>query len=105
MAILDGADSWNCFRKITFPLMLPVIGVVVILTILGTMQGFVLILGLVGGEFAGYTSVPVLRILAAMRDYLRFGYACAEGVSLGLILVAISFMQYKLLKRFRKIIA
>ncbi|MCM8786505.1 MAG: sugar ABC transporter permease [Candidatus Omnitrophica bacterium] len=104
-AILDGASSLKCFRKITLPLMLPVIALVSILTILGTMQGFVLILGLVGGEFAGYASVPVLRILAAMRDYLRFGYACAQGVSLGLILVIVSFIQYKLLKKFRKIIA
>jgi ABC-type sugar transport system permease subunit len=66
------------------------------------MQAFALILGLVGGEFAGHTSVPVLRILAVMRDSSRFGYACAQGISFGVILVVISFIQYRLSKRYRQ---
>jgi ABC-type sugar transport system permease subunit len=78
--------------------MMPVIILVSILTILGTMQAFVLIIGLVGGEFAGHTSVPVLRILAVMRDSSRFGYACAQGISFGVILVIISFIQYRFSK-------
>jgi ABC-type sugar transport system permease subunit len=102
-ARLDGASGWDCFKKITVPLMVPVIVLVAILTILGTMQAFALILGLVGGEFAGYTSVPVLRILAVMRDSSRFGYACAQGISLGMILVVISFIQYRLSRRYREL--
>ncbi len=99
----DGANSWNCFSKITFPLMVPVIVLVAILTLLGTMQSFALILGLVGGEFAGHTSVPVLRILSAMRDSSRFGYACAQGISFGVMLVVISFIQYRLSRRYRQV--
>ncbi len=102
-ARVDGANAWHAFRKITLPLMIPVIILVAILTVLGTMQAFVLILGLVGGEFAGHTSVPVLRILALMRDSSRFGYACAQGITLGAILVIISFMQYSLSKRYRQV--
>lgn len=100
-ARVDGANAWEAFRKITIPLMAPVIAVVAILTVLGTMQAFVLILGLVGGEFAGHTSVPVLRILTVMRDSSRFGYACAMGINLGIILVVISFIQYAFSKRAR----
>lgn len=101
-ARVDGASAWDSLKKITLPLMLPVIVLVSILTVLGTMQAFALILGLVGGEFAGHTSVPVLRILAVMRDSSRFGYACAQGISFGVILVVISFIQYRLSKRFRQ---
>jgi ABC-type sugar transport system permease subunit len=101
-ARVDGASAWDSFKKITIPLMIPVIVLVSILTILGTMQAFALILSLVGGEFAGHTSVPVLRILAVMRDSSRFGYACAQGISFGVILVIISFMQYRLSKRYRE---
>ena len=101
-ARVDGASAWDSFKKITIPLMVPVIVLVSILTVLGTMQAFALILGLVGGEFAGHTSVPVLRILAVMRDSSRFGYACAQGISFGVILVAISFIQYRLSKRYRQ---
>ncbi len=98
-ARVDGANAWQSFRKITVPLLIPVIILVAILTILGTMQAFALILGLVGGEFAGHTSVPVLRILATMRDSSRFGYACAQGITFGLILVAGSFTLQSMRKR------
>jgi len=93
-ARVDGASAWDSFKHITIPLMIPVIGLVAILTVLGTMQAFALIIGLVGGEFAGHTSVPVLRILASMRGSSRFGYACAQGITFGVVLVMISFVQY-----------
>jgi ABC-type sugar transport system permease subunit len=102
-ARVDGANAWESFKKITIPLMIPVIILVGILTVLGTMQAFALIIGLVGGELGGYTSVPVLRILSAMRGSSRFGYACALGINFGLILVAISFIQYRFSKRSREI--
>ena len=102
-ARVDGANAWRSFRNITMPLMVPVIILVAILTVLGTMQAFVLILGLVGGEFAGYTSVPGLRILTVMRDSSRFGYACALGINLGIILVIVSFIQYTLSRRARNL--
>ena len=101
-ARVDGASAWERFINITIPLMISVIVLVSILTILGTMKAFALILGLVGGEFAGYTSVPVLRILAVMRDSSRFGYACAQGITFGVILITISFFQHRLSKRYRQ---
>lgn len=101
-ARVDGANAWDSFRKVTLPLMTPVIVLVAILTVLGTMQAFVLIIGLVGGELAGHTSVPVLRILASMRGSSRFGYACAQGITFGLVLVIISFIQYRFSKRSRQ---
>ena len=99
-ARIDGANAWHSFKKITIPLMVPIIVLVAILTVLGSMQAFVLIFGLVGGEFAGHTSVPVLRILASMRGSSpRFGYACAQGITLGVVLVIISFIQYRFSKK------
>jgi len=82
--------------------MIPVTVLVAILTVLGTMQAFVLIIGLVGGEVGGYTSVPVLRILASMRGSSRFGYACAQGLTFGVVLMAISFVQYQFSRKFRQ---
>jgi len=98
-ARVDGASAWQSFKKITIPLMIPVMVLVAILTVLGTMQVFVLIVSLVGGEFAGHTSVPVLRILASMRGSSRFGYACAQGITFGFILIIISFIQYRFSKK------
>jgi ABC-type sugar transport system permease subunit len=102
-AHVDGANAWQSFRKITIPLMIPVAVLVAILTVLGTMQAFVLIIAMTGGGPAYHTQVPVLRILASMRGSSRFGYACAQGISFGLVLVIISFIQYRFSKRARQI--
>lgn len=95
-AKVDGAGSWAGFKHVTIPMMLPVILVVVILTILGSMQVFVLILSMVGQGLVYHTEVPVTRILASMTGTNRFGYACAQGVVFGLILVVVSFALKKL---------
>ncbi len=100
-ARVDGANAWHSFRNITVPLMIPVVVLVAILTILGTMQAFVLIIAMTGGGPAYHTQVPVLRILASMRGSSRFGYACAQGITFGVVLVLISFIQYRFSKRSR----
>lgn len=102
-ARVDGANAWASFRKITIPLMVPVAMLVAILTVLGTMQAFVLIIAMTGGGPAYHTQVPVLRILAAMRGSSRFGYACAQGISFGVILIAISFIQYRFSRKARQV--
>ncbi len=98
-ARVDGANAWQSFKNITVPLMIPVAVTVGILTVLGTMQAFVLIIAMTGGGPAYHTQVPVLRILASMRGSSRFGYACAQGITFGVILVAISFVQYRFSKK------
>jgi len=101
-ARVDGANAWQSFRKITIPMMVPVAVLVAILTILGTMQAFVLIIAMTGGGPAYHTQVPVLRILASMRGSSRFGYACAQGITFGVILMAISFIQYRFSRKSRQ---
>src|SRR3990167_5163817 len=64
-AKVDGAGSWKTFLNVSLPMMVPVMLVVVILTVLGSMQVFVLIMSMVGQGFES-TEVPVTRILTAM---------------------------------------
>ena len=101
-AKVDGAGSWHVFTKITLPLMIPVFSMVVILTILGSMQVFVLIISMVGQGLVHHTDVPVLRILASMTGSSRFGYACAQGIIFGLVLIIVSFTQKKLSERIKQ---
>lgn len=89
-ARVDGAGSWKVFTHVTIPMMIPVILVVVILTVLGSMQVFVLVLSMVGQGLGYHTEVPVTRILSAMTGTNRFGYACAMGVNFGIILIMVS---------------
>ena len=103
-ARVDGAGSFSVFKNVTVPMMIPVIVVVMILTILGAMQAFVLILALTGGSGLGdYTSVPVTKILAAMTSQKRFGYACAMGVNFGMILITVSFALKKMSERMKQV--
>ena len=102
-ARVDGANAWESFKRVTIPLMIPVAVLVGILTVLGTMQAFVLIIAMTGGGPAYHTQVPALRILGSMRYSSRFGYACAQGISFGVILVIISFIQYRFSKKAREI--
>jgi ABC-type sugar transport system permease subunit len=90
-AKIDGAGSWATFWNITIPMMMPVILVVAILTILGSMQVFVLILSLVNQGLVYHTEVPVTRILGEMLNTGRFGYACAQAIVFGAMLVVVSF--------------
>jgi len=101
-AKVDGAGSWNIFRNVTMPMMLPVIVVVMILTILGSMQVFVLILSMVGQGLVYHTEVPVTRILLSMTGTNQFGYACAQGVVFGMLLVAVSFALKKLSNKMKQ---
>jgi raffinose/stachyose/melibiose transport system permease protein len=97
-ARVDGAGELYIFRRITVPLMLPVFFLVSILTVLGTMQIFDIIVATTNGGPGYHTEVPITRILAAMVGSSRFGYACALGILFGLILLAVSMVQMKLSK-------
>lgn len=89
-AKVDGAGSWSILKNFTLPMVIPVILVVVILTILGSMQAFILIISMIGRSgLIDYTSVPVTEILDSMLNN-HFGYACAQGVAFGIILIAVS---------------
>jgi len=56
-AKVDGAGSWKTFVNITVPMMVPVILVVIVLTVLGSMQVFVLIMSMVG-QGPAYSLTP-----------------------------------------------
>jgi ABC-type sugar transport system permease subunit len=101
-AKVDGANSWQIFERITMPLMVPVLIIVSILTILGTMQVFVLILSMTGGGPGYHTEVPVTRILNSMVGSSRFGYACSQGIIFGAVLMAVSFVQIRLSRYMRQ---
>jgi raffinose/stachyose/melibiose transport system permease protein len=100
-AKVDGAGEWTIFRHIIIPLMIPVFFLVMILTILGTMQIFDIIVALTMGGPGYHTEVPITRILMEMMANSRFGYACSLGIIFGLILLAVSMVQIFLSKKMR----
>ena len=100
-ARVDGANAWQIFKEVTIPMMIPVFVLVAILTILGTMQIFDIIISTTGGGPGYHTEVPVTRIYATMVGG-QFGYACAEGIVFGVLLLLVSLVQMKIGKSFRQ---
>ncbi|AKL97767.1 carbohydrate ABC transporter permease [Endomicrobium proavitum] len=91
-AEVDGADAWQQFKNITFPLLIPIFTIVTILTILGSMQVFDLIYSMTNGGPAGHTDVPITKIYQYMNNG-EFGYSTAMAVIFGIVLLIISFAQ------------
>jgi len=102
VAGVDGAGAWDTFKKVTVPLMVPVFVLVIILTILHTMQIYDIIYATSHGGPAGHTEVPITMILHSMRDYKEFGNACTEGVVFGVILLIVSFALIQVSKTVRQ---
>ncbi len=100
-ARIDGANAWERFFKITMPLMIPIICLVIILTILGTVQVIGLPMVLTRGGPAGKTTVSVLRIYNELKNY-HAGYASCEGIILGIILVSLSFCLLKISRKLKR---
>ena len=101
-ARIDGAGSWDIFSKVTAPLMIPVFVLVAVLTVLGTMQIYDLIVSTTGGGPGYHTEVPITRILAAMISSSRFGYACALGLAFGVILLVASMAQLNMSRKLKQ---
>jgi ABC-type sugar transport system permease subunit len=99
-AKIDGANALHRFTKITIPMLIPIIFLVIILTILGTVQIIGLPMALTRGGPAGMTTVSVLRIFEDLNNS-HVGYASAEGLILGLILVTLSFSLLKISKKIK----
>jgi len=100
-ARVDGASERHIFFKITVPLMIPVFVLVSVLTILGTMQMYDLIITTTQGGPGFHTEVPMKRIIDEISPSSRLGSACSMGIVFGLMLLIISFLQIQLSKRMK----
>jgi ABC-type sugar transport system permease subunit len=98
-ARVDGANEFSVFWRITVPLMVPVFTLVGVLTILGSMQLYDLVVVTTLGGPSGHTEVPMFTILRELTDNPRFGYASCLGVVFGFILVFVSIVQLQVAKR------
>ncbi len=87
-AALDGATGWRAFRHVTWPLLRPVVTVVLVLGVVYTLKVLDIILGLTGGGPANAT-----QTLATQSYHLSFvEFNFGQGAAMGNILIAISFV-------------
>lgn len=98
-AKIDGANSFQIFRKITLPLVTPTLFFVLVTTIINAFQLFPQIMVMTDGGPLESTQVMVERIYKYGFRYYEMGYAAALAVILFLIIVAITLVQLRLQKK------
>jgi multiple sugar transport system permease protein len=105
-ARVDGANRWQQFRHITLPLLQPTMIFVVITGIISALQvyGPIYVMTVAsgadqpGGPLNSTIVVAVYQWQVAFRE-LRLGYGAAMGIVLFLIILVITLMQSRFLRR------
>jgi ABC-type sugar transport system permease subunit len=98
-AKVDGATAVQAFRRITVPLLRPVILFSLTLSIIGTFSMFTEPYILTRGGPINATQTPVIEIFNSTFTDLRFGYAAAESYVYFAIIVAITLLQFWMVSR------
>lgn len=87
-ASIDGANYWSRFRHITFPLLAPALTVNVLLSMIGSMKVFEMVMVLTEGG-PGYTTEVFFTYIRSMFSSGEFGYATAVNIVLFIMVTAI----------------
>lgn len=98
-AYLNGANAWQRFRYITFPLLNPAFILVVILSTIGGFSLFVEPFVMTGGGPLDATLSLVLYLYQQAFQFLRMGYAATIGVVLALLIFLVTLIQRRYLER------
>jgi len=101
---IDGATPWQNFTKITLPLLMPQILIVLLFRFAGAFGVFDLIQVMTGGGPGGATEVVSLYIYATVMRYLDFGYGAALVVVTFLLLVSVVLIGTFLVSQSRRYI-
>ncbi|PRA80417.1 carbohydrate ABC transporter permease [Microbacterium sp. MYb66] len=98
-ARIDGAGAWRRFRSITMPMISPTILLVMILTIVGSLEVFAQIAVLTGGGPGNSTTVLVYYLYQQAFRFNDFGYASAIAVLLFFIVLVLTLIQWQTRRR------
>ncbi len=94
-ASLDGAGTWQKFRNVTLPMLVPAITSSVMINLIGGLKLFDVIMALTGGAYQANSLSTLIN-----RTYFRSqqaGYASAIGVMMFVFIMVVSVIAQKFL--------
>ena len=97
-ARIDGAGAWPIFKKITLPLLMPVIIVVLIFRTLDAFRVFDAVYVLTGGGPANTTETLSIYAYKVLFQTLQFGYGSTLSVVVFLCTGAITILYIRFLR-------
>ena len=97
-ARIDGANPWQSFWRVTFPLLLPVSTLVITITLIEAMRVFSLIHVITRGGPSDHSTSVVFYIF--QEGFIRFeqGMAAAVGVVLFVVIMVLTALRFALLR-------
>jgi len=100
-AEIDGANWWRKLRYVTLPLMTPTIFFTLVIGVIGTFQIFAVIFVLTDGMGGPLNSTLVYLIYVYRNafNFFRMGYASAMAWVLFLIILGLTWLQFKTASR------
>ncbi|HXF62524.1 MAG TPA: sugar ABC transporter permease [Caldilineaceae bacterium] len=98
-ARIDGANEWQIFWRITLPLLYPIIFFLTVIATIGLMNMFNQPFMLTDGGPRGATTTLMLRLYEIGIGGQRYGDASAFGFLIGILVIVISVIQIRILRR------
>jgi multiple sugar transport system permease protein len=98
-AEVDGAGAWQRFRHITLPMLLPTTFFILVTSTIGALQLFTQVYVMTQGGPRRTTDVVVYHIFKEAWHKFHIGSASAESYLLFAAILAISIVQFRVMRR------
>jgi len=98
-ASIDGANTWQRFSRITFPLIAPSFTVNVVLTMIGTLKVFDIVFVMTKGGPGGATETLATMLYRTAFNLNNMGYGTAIAIVMFLFILVLSIVQLRMLRK------
>ncbi|MCA9882749.1 MAG: sugar ABC transporter permease [Anaerolineae bacterium] len=98
-ASIDGVNTWQRFKNITFPLIAPALTINVVLSMIGSLKVFDIIFIMTQGGPGRATESLTTYIFNRAFEANKFGYGTAIAVIMFIIILVLSLVQLRYLTR------
>ncbi len=98
-AAIDGASRWQSFWRLTLPLIRPTVVFVLVMLVIGGFNVFISVYLITAGGPMKQTEVILSYMYHQAFDFLDFGYGAALSYMLAALILVLSFLQIRFLRR------
>jgi len=98
-AAIDGASAWRKLVSITLPLMRPTLVFTLVMLMIGGFNVFISVVLITNGGPLQRTEVLLSYMYHQAFDFLDFGYGASISFILAFIIITVSFLQIRFLRR------
>ncbi|NOU71744.1 ABC transporter permease subunit [Paenibacillus sp. LMG 31458] len=99
---IDGTNGWQNFWYITLPMLIPAITFNTVMSMIGGLKVFDVIFAMTHGGPGHSTETIVMTLITKGITHAQYGYGSAFAVVFSLLIMLITFIQLRVLKRWEE---